>query len=120
MLSASLRLVASLTNLLARCLGIVLPHPVLLWPLLVTKMNVGLLQVQRGRGNHGEDGGGTARNAIAVNNCNTNNKSSSNRNSSSNTGKTGGGSSVSKKTSALAAVSNKARRGIVAAISSGT
>ena len=35
MLSSSLRLIANLTNLLARCLGIVLPHPILLRPILV-------------------------------------------------------------------------------------
>ena len=35
MLSSSLRLIANLTNLLARCLGIVLPHPILLRPMLV-------------------------------------------------------------------------------------
>ncbi|KAL7522307.1 hypothetical protein ACHAWX_007204 [Stephanocyclus meneghinianus] len=32
MLASSLRLVASLTNLLARCLGVVLPHPILVCP----------------------------------------------------------------------------------------
>ena len=36
MLTSSLRLVASMTNLLARCLGIVLPHPILLRPILIT------------------------------------------------------------------------------------
>lgn len=37
LLTSSLRLVATMTNLLARCLGIVLPHPILLRPLLAAR-----------------------------------------------------------------------------------
>jgi hypothetical protein len=45
-LTSSLRLVANLTNVLARCLGIILPHPILLRPL--TTPNSGICNEEEG------------------------------------------------------------------------
>ena len=52
-LTSSLRLVANLTNVLARCLGIILPHPILLRPLItasdwICNEEEGLLDNQTG------------------------------------------------------------------------
>lgn len=54
-LTSSIRLIASLTNLLARCLSIELPHPIVLCPMASTNINTnsGSVGVASGRGRYG-------------------------------------------------------------------
>jgi hypothetical protein len=113
MLSSSLRLVSSLTNLLARCLGIVLPHPILLRPLL-TIPSTSVVGGSSSTNNNNNN----SNMAMMKNYYNKKNSSGSTSRSSSNSSSTGRNSSTSSTKSALAAVSKRAIS--IAAVSTGT